>query len=624
MHKGLKRSRHRLRKLLPASLLLAASWASAIPASAEAESGSPWAEASYPSAFPEAGEANVVFESIGVKLPRPPKLVEGSMMVPARALLEGFGYRIEWNPLQNELTASRPDAAALTYRAGSAAITAGDGQTHPLPVAPYIDADMLWVPLRASAEARGFEVLWNTFDGSASVRDPNAVLRFSVGTRADNGVTGAPEQLAAYMKAEWKADIRFHLFAPEQYNDRVNVMIAAGDPTDLMLLGNPHRYPDGLFQSIATDLTVLLERFPRLKALAVGDSPSIRKTGGRLYGIPRPGDPHDAPFPAIRQDWLDRLGLATPKTMDELYEVLVRFAKYDPDADGKPNTTGLTGKADGAGLGTLQWVEQAFTGYPDRFALLDGRVIDTAVGEGERKALQWLARAYSDGLIDKEFAVQDDKAVNEKLRQGKSGLAALTLEQAARMTVEGEASEVGSKPWFVPLAGLSKDGFSAPIAPWSKEGAGLYIIPRTVPTDKALKALEWLERGLAMSEADQWKSVPGLNTADRAAIGSLFGHELLPDGIESHDLLPERVRSKYKEAAVAWNRVSYAGQRSDQAQSVFASGDYSEMNRKLEQLKIKVIMGGATLEEWDRYTKDMQASEQYRAMMSELNTTQSP
>jgi hypothetical protein len=48
------------------------------------------------------------------------------------------------------------------------------------------------------------------------------------------------------------------------------------------------------------------------------------------------------------------------------------------------------------------------------------------------------------------------------------------------------------------------------------------------------------------------------------------------------------------------------------------------MNRKLEQLKIKVIMGGATLEEWDRFTEDMQSSEQYRTMMTVLNATQAP
>lgn len=623
MYEGLKRARRRLRKL-PASLLMAASVASAIPASAGAADATPGSGLSDGHVAAETVAASVLFDGIMVKSPIPAKLVDGTLMVPARELLESFGYRIEWDPQLNGLTATRQDAGALLFRAGYVILGTENGQTHSLPVAPYIDAQLLWIPLRATAEARGFEVRWNRFDGTATVRDPNATVRFSVGTRADNGITESPDRLAAYMKAEWKADIRFNLLAPEQYNDRVNLMIAAGDPTDLMLLGNPHRYPEELFQSIATDLTVLLERFPRLKALAEGDSPSMRKEGGRLYGIPRPGDPHDAPFPVIRQDWLDRLGFAAPKTMDELYEVLTRFVNNDPDADGKLNTTGLTGKADGAGLGTLQWVEQAFTGYPDRFAVQDRRVIDTAVGEGERKALQWLARAYSDGLIDKEFAIQDDKSAKQKLLQGKAGMAALTLGQAARLTVEGEASELGSNPWFVPLAGLSKDGFSAPIAPWSKEGAGLYIIPRTVPTDKALKVLDWLERGLAMSETDQWNNVPGLNPADRAAIGSLFGHGSLPGGIESYASLPERVRSTYKEAAAAWNRVSYAGQRSNEAQSVLASGGYAEMNRQLEQLKIKVIMGGAPLEEWDRYTKEMQASEQYRAMMAELNTTQTP
>ena len=48
----------------------------------------------------------------------------------------------------------------------------------------------------------------------------------------------------------------------------------------------------------------------------------------------------------INQEWLDNLGLETPKTYKELEEVLVKFATEDADGDGDPtNEIGITNAA---------------------------------------------------------------------------------------------------------------------------------------------------------------------------------------------------------------------------------------------------------------------------------------
>src|SRR5690606_37770253 len=127
--------------------------------------------------------------------------------------------------------------------------------------------------------------------------------------------------------------------------------------------------------------------------------------------IPRPSDPHDALFPAIRQDWLNVLGLFQPQTMEEVYEVLKQFVTHDPDGNGKHDTIGMAGYIHADGLGSLSWVEHAYTGSPERFSIQDGRVIDHAVSSEEELALKWLTRAYAEGLIDKEFPVASQAQV---------------------------------------------------------------------------------------------------------------------------------------------------------------------------------------------------------------------
>ncbi len=49
----------------------------------------------------------------------------------------------------------------------------------------------------------------------------------------------------------------------------------------------------------------------------------------------------------IRKDWLDKLGLKMPTTMDELFAVAKAFTEKDPDGNGKNDTYGLGGFFDG-------------------------------------------------------------------------------------------------------------------------------------------------------------------------------------------------------------------------------------------------------------------------------------
>ena len=48
----------------------------------------------------------------------------------------------------------------------------------------------------------------------------------------------------------------------------------------------------------------------------------------------------------IRKDWLDKLGLKEPKTLDDFYTVAKAFTEKDPDGDGKKDTYGFAATTD--------------------------------------------------------------------------------------------------------------------------------------------------------------------------------------------------------------------------------------------------------------------------------------
>lgn len=71
---------------------------------------------------------------------------------------------------------------------------------------------------------------------------------------------------------------------------------------------------------------------------------------GVMYGLPDPGALPQTDSLVIRQDWLDKLGLTSPKTLDEFLAVAKAFTFNDPDGNGQADTYGFCAFIDGSGL----------------------------------------------------------------------------------------------------------------------------------------------------------------------------------------------------------------------------------------------------------------------------------
>ncbi|MFR6331699.1 MAG: extracellular solute-binding protein [Eisenbergiella sp.] len=66
---------------------------------------------------------------------------------------------------------------------------------------------------------------------------------------------------------------------------------------------------------------------------------------GKTYGIACTPFLTEGQVMIIRQDWLDKLGLKAPTTLDEFEEVIRAFTEQDPDGNGKKDTYGLLTQA---------------------------------------------------------------------------------------------------------------------------------------------------------------------------------------------------------------------------------------------------------------------------------------
>ncbi len=130
----------------------------------------------------------------------------------------------------------------------------------------------------------------------------------------------------------------------------------------------------------------------------------------------------------IRQDWLDKLGLEIPKTVEDLEKVAEAFVTRDPDGNGAADTIGIMGPSNTGqltGVGGNQFgldaVFAAFGSYP-RYWIKDdsGNVTYGSIAPETKEALAELAFMYQKKLIDPELLVRSDST--EPVLAGKAGI----------------------------------------------------------------------------------------------------------------------------------------------------------------------------------------------------------
>ncbi|MBR6825808.1 MAG: extracellular solute-binding protein, partial [Oscillospiraceae bacterium] len=118
-------------------------------------------------------------------------------------------------------------------------------------------------------------------------------------------------------------------------------------------------------------------------------------SNGAFYAFPRyVSQGSDAPNtrPGINVTWLEAVGAEMPTTVDELYEVLKKFAAEDPNGNGKADEIPLLGSSKCYRTDTVQWIINAYVFCMDEyfFNATDGEIWVPYTTEEYRQALVYL------------------------------------------------------------------------------------------------------------------------------------------------------------------------------------------------------------------------------------------
>jgi putative aldouronate transport system substrate-binding protein len=210
------------------------------------------------------------------------------------------------------------------------------------------------------------------------------------------------------------------------YLNQLNLKIAANEMPDMF---HPQQ---GMEASLAqngaiADLTDLLPKHaPNLWNAIPKDVWDIVKandpTGkGRIYYVPGVLD-YGRMGGLIRKDWLDKVGLPMPKTQDEYVKVLEAFRDKDPNGNGQKDEIPTGGREQAA------WMDHLFAMYgvamnegKADWDIYDGQLTYSAVTPNMKAALEFIAKLYKDGLLDKETLLNNKAKWDGKIDSDKVG-----------------------------------------------------------------------------------------------------------------------------------------------------------------------------------------------------------
>lgn len=218
--------------------------------------------------------------------------------------------------------------------------------------------------------------------------------------------------------------------------EKRNLLLAGGDypemfyasafpRTDLLKYGKQGAFIplNDLIDQHAPNFKALMEKYPVIEK-------GITMPDGNIYGLPTIYDPEFRSVlygtPWVRSEWLSKLGLQEPQTLDEFYDMLKAFKEKDPNGNGQKDEYAW------GGVGTAGIVNYLRGSFGLNYHGTSNINVDTDPASGKvrfiptdpryKELLQFVNKLYKDGLLEQDIMSVKSTEVDAKGVEGLLGV----------------------------------------------------------------------------------------------------------------------------------------------------------------------------------------------------------
>ncbi|MDL4843252.1 extracellular solute-binding protein [Aquibacillus sp. LR5S19] len=232
----------------------------------------------------------------------------------------------------------------------------------------------------------------------------------------------APEDtILNKLEEETSTNIEMQWIPDSTYADRVNTAFATNSLADAVYLGNItifNQFKDAMRDDQFWEIGPYLDDYENLSKL----KPQILENSmvdGKIYTLYQ-GRPLSRQGIIYRKDWADNLGLDTPTTTEEFYEMARAFTEDDPDGNGEDDTFGISDRSDLV-YGAFKTVASWF-GTPNNFGVKDGEIVPEFMYPEYKETLDYFKDLHSNGYINQDFPVTSKPDQKNFIKNGTAGI----------------------------------------------------------------------------------------------------------------------------------------------------------------------------------------------------------
>jgi len=335
---------------------------------------------------------------------------------------------------------------------------------------------------------------------SSSQAETEAPIEFTM-TYADNPTFPFNQDWLAIKEAQkfLNAKITFEVIPYNDYEDKITLLLNSGSAPDVVSYIAPSGPPYSTFalNGALVPLNQYEEHTPNFLAQVekYNLQDEIKKCyliDGNLYYLP---SLYSAAFydggPIIRMDLIEKYGLKTPTTYDELYEVMKVFKKNEPDSFPLTSLVAarvlyrFTMPSFGISVGQNSSSGSYVLSYDyDKKEYFAG-----AISDKFKEYLRYMAKLHAEGLLDPEFVNNPNDQWAAKMSTGRSSVTWAYYDQIggieSNSTVEGMKLDM-----LPPLKGPS----GAYSQPKSVTGVGMAIPTSTTKRKDFERLVETIDK----------------------------------------------------------------------------------------------------------------------------------
>ncbi|SDO37648.1 ABC-type glycerol-3-phosphate transport system, substrate-binding protein [Paenibacillus sp. yr247] len=219
-------------------------------------------------------------------------------------------------------------------------------------------------------------------------------------------------------------NIKFEILGHDDYFKQLTVRFASGDLPDAIWTDNISNgaHPTAVENGVFLELGPLIDKFaPNLKkdiSEVTWNDPKVN-ANGKIYGIPKKTAAKNILVDLYRKDWLQKLGMKEPQTMDDYLAYFEAVKTHDLNGNGKNDEIPYLMREN---LDFSYSFFGYFNAFPSIWQYKDGQLIPNLIAPEMKDAIKFYKMLYDKGYINKDlFTLKNNDWVTQ-IHQGKAGM----------------------------------------------------------------------------------------------------------------------------------------------------------------------------------------------------------